>query len=271
MNQCLLVTGGCGFIGSNFVRFVLQHRPDYTVHNLDNRLRIACLGDSVTFGHMVEYTDSYPAMLEKRFAELGHRVEVFNFALPGWSTRQQRIAYQVMVRKYRPDYVILSFCLNDVAEMQNNLSQPPQAAAWIYQNSNLVRSVLQLEAREIGRVEELFDSPTARHVRHGWQLCHQEIRSLARDVEQDGGKLVLLVFPFRFQVEPDAPSPIAQQNLTDFASEQGMGIIDVLPAFRKLGPEAFMDYDHLSQTGAALVVSEILRSGRIRVDARRVR
>ena len=36
MTQRLLVTGGCGFIGSNFVRFVLEHRPDYAVHNLDN-------------------------------------------------------------------------------------------------------------------------------------------------------------------------------------------------------------------------------------------
>lgn len=31
----LLVTGGCGFIGSNFVRFVLAHRPGYRITNLD--------------------------------------------------------------------------------------------------------------------------------------------------------------------------------------------------------------------------------------------
>lgn len=35
MGRHLLVTGGCGFIGSNFVRFVLAHRPDWTVTNLD--------------------------------------------------------------------------------------------------------------------------------------------------------------------------------------------------------------------------------------------
>lgn len=32
---CLLVTGGAGFIGSNFVRWVLAHHPDVTVVNLD--------------------------------------------------------------------------------------------------------------------------------------------------------------------------------------------------------------------------------------------
>ncbi len=31
----ILLTGGCGFIGSNFVRFVLEHRPDDRVINLD--------------------------------------------------------------------------------------------------------------------------------------------------------------------------------------------------------------------------------------------
>ena len=31
----LLVTGGCGFIGSNFIRFVLRNHPDWKIINLD--------------------------------------------------------------------------------------------------------------------------------------------------------------------------------------------------------------------------------------------
>ena len=31
----LLVTGGEGFIGSNFIRLALQAHPDYTIVNLD--------------------------------------------------------------------------------------------------------------------------------------------------------------------------------------------------------------------------------------------
>jgi dTDP-glucose 4,6-dehydratase len=35
MHKHILITGGSGFIGSNFVRFVLTHRPDVKVTNLD--------------------------------------------------------------------------------------------------------------------------------------------------------------------------------------------------------------------------------------------
>ncbi len=35
MTRHILLTGGCGFIGSNFVRFVLRERPGYRVTNLD--------------------------------------------------------------------------------------------------------------------------------------------------------------------------------------------------------------------------------------------
>ncbi|MHC5027124.1 MAG: GDP-mannose 4,6-dehydratase, partial [Planctomycetota bacterium] len=35
MSRTLLVTGGCGFIGSNFVRAVLGQRRDWSVVNLD--------------------------------------------------------------------------------------------------------------------------------------------------------------------------------------------------------------------------------------------
>jgi len=31
----ILLTGGCGFIGSNFIRFVLRERPDFHITNLD--------------------------------------------------------------------------------------------------------------------------------------------------------------------------------------------------------------------------------------------
>ncbi|PJC46140.1 MAG: dTDP-glucose 4,6-dehydratase, partial [Candidatus Omnitrophica bacterium CG_4_9_14_0_2_um_filter_43_12] len=31
----ILITGGCGFIGSNFIRYMLKKYPDYKITNLD--------------------------------------------------------------------------------------------------------------------------------------------------------------------------------------------------------------------------------------------
>jgi dTDP-glucose 4,6-dehydratase len=31
----ILVTGGCGFIGSNFIRYMLNKHPGYNIINLD--------------------------------------------------------------------------------------------------------------------------------------------------------------------------------------------------------------------------------------------
>ncbi len=59
MSYTVLVTGGCGFIGANFVRFLLTERPDWQVVNIDkltyagNQANLADLADhpSYTFVH----------------------------------------------------------------------------------------------------------------------------------------------------------------------------------------------------------------------------
>src|SRR5690606_30992212 len=35
MSRTILITGGCGFIGSNFIRFTLAAQPTWTLINLD--------------------------------------------------------------------------------------------------------------------------------------------------------------------------------------------------------------------------------------------
>ena len=38
--SCVLVTGGCGFIGSNFIRWLLEDDPEVRVVNFD---KLTCL------------------------------------------------------------------------------------------------------------------------------------------------------------------------------------------------------------------------------------
>src|ERR1043165_8625222 len=70
----LLVTGGAGFIGSNFVHYSLRHRPDCRITVLDaltyagNRASLAAAGDRIT---LVEGRVEDPALVDRLVAQNG--------------------------------------------------------------------------------------------------------------------------------------------------------------------------------------------------------
>lgn len=227
---------------------------------LEGAWRVAILGDSVTMGAGIEAGEAYPQVLQSLLDAEGQRVEVMNVALWGWSTLQERYAYQRIARRYRPDQVILGVCLNDLAELQNNLSRPPPWLAWLHQRSALVRLVVNAEGREIGSVEELFGEPEAPRVKQAFFRFFTELGALRDLVAKDGAAFSVLVFPFRFQLDAAAPPPSAQRQILAFCEEQGIRCIDLLEPIRKAGPAAFADYDHLSAFGARLVASQIKQS-----------
>jgi HEAT repeat protein/lysophospholipase L1-like esterase len=228
--------------------------------------RVVCLGDSVTLGYGIRPHDAWPQVLEDQLDARGRRTEVFNVAFGGWSTRQELIAYRRLARKYRPDQVILGVCLNDVPEMQNNLTRPPPLVRALYRRSALVRAVVGARRREIASVEELFRDPGATRVRDAFRLMFDDIRALEAEVGSDGGRLVVIVFPFRFQLRPGAPFPSAQREISRFCASEGIAFLDTLPALRPLGEDAFGDYDHFSPAGARRVAEAVADSGLLDVD-----
>ena len=224
---------------------------------LEGDWRVAVLGDSVTLGAGIEAAEAFPQVLQAALDAEGQRIEVMNVALWGWSTRQQRIAWERIARHYRPDQAILAVCLNDLPELQNNLSRPPRWLARLHERSALVRWAVDAQGREIGSVEELFREPEARRVRQAFALFHDEVRALRRVVEADGARLDVVVLPFRFQVEAGAPPASAQASISDFCAAEGLRCVDLLPALTPLGTAAFVDYDHLSPAGSRLVAGEL--------------
>ena len=223
--------------------------------------RIACIGDSVTAGYGVGMFESYPLIMQKLLKDDGYKVEVFNIALPGWSTRQESIAYERIARKYKPDQVILGFCLNDVAEMQNNLmsQQPSALMSFLYNHSYLVRWILRPQAHEIGRVEDLFTQANRLEIQNGWELCFEEIRRLADTTKQDKVDFVVVVFPFRFQVDDDPPEPVAQETLRKYCEENNIKFVDTLQSLKPLKRAGFVDHDHFTAQGATAVAKHLIK------------
>ena len=79
----ILVTGGCGFIGSNFCRYVLTNRTDWTIFNLD---KLSYAGNSENLAEFLGHSrysflkgDACDAELARRVLAEGFNV-IVNFA-----------------------------------------------------------------------------------------------------------------------------------------------------------------------------------------------
>ena len=222
--------------------------------------RVVMLGDSVTLGDQIEAEEAFPQVLEASLRKAGRPIEVMNVGLWGWSTRQERIAYQRLVRPYRPHAVVLAVCLNDIPELQNNLARPPEWLAGLFRRSALVRRVVNAEGREIQSVEQLFTHANAPRVKEAMNRFFEEVRGLRDDVVADGADFAVVVFPFRFQLQAGAPAPSVQRDILSFCAAERLRCLDFLPVLRPAGESAFADYDHLSASGARLVADTLADS-----------
>jgi hypothetical protein len=152
-------------------------------------------------------------------------------------------------------------CLNDIPELFNNLARAPRWLTGLHQRSSLVRLLVRAEEREVDSVERLFLEPDSARVRGALERFFEEVRALRREVEADGARFALVVFPFRFQILPGAPGPVVQARIAAFCAREGIPCLDLLPAIRRVGPSVFRDYDHLSPSGAEYVADTVHDSG----------
>ncbi|MEO8360361.1 MAG: HEAT repeat domain-containing protein [Vicinamibacteria bacterium] len=226
------------------------------VETTDGLRRVVILGDSVVFGHGLESSEAFPALMERKSREMGYFADVFNVALPGWSTHQERLAYERIARKYKPSIVILAVCLNDFAELQINLSKPPPGALLtLFKHSATVRMAMGASRREIGAVEDLFTDADSKRVANAFRLFFDEVRAIRDEVTKDGASFRLVIFPFRFQTEAGAPPPSVQARVAEFAKSEGIPFFDFLPdLMKKPAPTSlFLDYDHFNQAGHRVI------------------
>jgi HEAT repeat protein/lysophospholipase L1-like esterase len=225
--------------------------------------RVVCLGDSVTLGYGLRHEASYPNRLQALLEEDGPGTEVMTVALMGWSTRQERLAYVRIARRYHPDLALLGICLNDVQDLENNLARPPRALVWLHERLALLRRIVDAPGRQIRSVRELVTDPDSPRVREGYRRLFEEIRGLRDEVTRDGARLAVVVLPFADQVQPQPMAATPQRRIEDFCVREGITFHDLLPGLRALGPGAFIpgDHLHLSAEGSARAAEVLAGSG----------
>jgi lysophospholipase L1-like esterase len=81
-------------------------------------IRIAALGDSLTFGWGANNDETYPAQLERILAKSGgpSRIEVINAGVCGTGTGEQVLYYDIWVKHFHPSVLVLNVFVNDVGD-----------------------------------------------------------------------------------------------------------------------------------------------------------
>lgn len=75
--------------------------------------RIAMLGDSYFVGYELDLRDTIARRIEEGLRARGYRVEVLNFAVSGFGTAENLIAYRKAARRFRPDLVLMQWQVTD--------------------------------------------------------------------------------------------------------------------------------------------------------------
>jgi hypothetical protein len=200
--------------------------------------------------------EAYPQVLQDLLDARGRQAEVFNVAFSGWSTRQERIAYERIGRRYHPDDVVVAVCLNDIPEIHNNLSRPHLCSRPCTRGPRWCAAWWARGAARSTTWRSSSRPPSPRTCATRSRASSRSSGSFAREVEADGARLSLAVFPFRMQLASAEP-PSVQERIAAFAAAERIPALDLLPVLRPMGESGFLDYDHLSASGARRVAEAL--------------
>lgn len=278
-----------------------QGRWDSTWYSIDSRglrgselelgdpeqeYRVACLGDSCTFGKGVREVDSWPrqleALLETELAG-GQRAVVANLGVNGYSGKDYVARLAEFGLPLEPDLVVVGYNLNDFPNAIRAVDEVVYQKRGLrrllptglrdglgrfalYRKARAIYYHLKREqdwasaekfAREAGAEDE--DSET-------WQLQRGFLEEIRDRTREAGGELVVFLFPYESQVYLDGYERRPIERLAAICSDLEIPFVDLAEEFRSVareqpdGPGLFLlgDRYHPSATGYGVVAERVL-------------
>jgi hypothetical protein len=108
----------------------------YSLERSEIPLRVAILGDSYAEALQVNLESTFHGLLESEYQA---HMEVLNFGVSGYSTAQALLQYNNLVRRFRPDVVVLSFYPgNDFLDNSRSLSRGYPRPYFVLEKNGLV-------------------------------------------------------------------------------------------------------------------------------------
>ncbi len=264
---------------------------EVSVEHPPHLFRILGLGDSITWGAGVQDKDTYLRVLEKKLNELASKkgtpggYETINTGVVGYSTHQELLTLQRDGLPLRPDLVTVGYAHNDFYPTEDpyhnvhTFHQPAKEKVGrhsFYAQPRRVGSHLYWFVRsQVKRAWHHFsrERPLQRAVypsdhndwapdsfeAHAWPVMKDHFRNMKRLGEENGFRLLVILFPTYDQVNLLESSPFPQTRISEFMRAEGIDYIDLFDAFRRAQQVIFVDSIHPNAAGHQLAAEEILR------------
>lgn len=200
---------------------------EWTPEKVAGHTKIMVLGDSFVAGYGIEQeADRFSNLLGQ---QLGDSYAVMNVGQLGASTKEE--IQNALNYPYSPDIVILAFFVNDITDTAKAMGfkQPasqthgPFPVDYSYALNFFYWRLYRLGPQEWSDqywnwVLGLYANPDI------WQIYQQELLQIADFVEQQQGRLIVVVFPNLTAVEESRPITSAVAKLY---AEHGVSVLDV--------------------------------------------
>ncbi len=95
---------------------------EHKINKQKNVLRVAVIGDSFVEGLQVNGDKLLTTILGTKL-NLVKNSEVMNFGVSSFGTTNEYLTYEAYVKKYKPDYVVIVFSVNDFIDNDKSLSE----------------------------------------------------------------------------------------------------------------------------------------------------
>jgi lysophospholipase L1-like esterase len=254
----------------------LREDREFTADKPPGLIRIVCLGDSVTFGMDIPVEDTYPKQLERLYVGEARKVEVMNFAVPGYNLAQNLEMYYERAARFRPDVVVLQFVLNDIPGPRRAATTAARnrPVSWGRRLSEAGKNVLRESALYLfaaERVNFLFLRygqrlpiiDAYRVTPEDWRTIEELLRPFAGRVRADGATLVFVFFPYEFQIVSPLPE-VHEATAPLRALVEGLGVrfVDLTAVIKGLYARAratYLDDSHLTAESHQAVAQTLKR------------
>jgi len=221
------------------------------------RRRLACFGDSITFGYGVGDEETYAAVLGRELEAAG--VEVVNAGVTGYTTHQVRLLLRRLAPALQLD--VATFCIgwNDASRRpvdDRTYARRIRAAAaldGLARHLHLYRAAKSLYLRSMmRRAEREWDTPPSQE-RVPAEQYRENLHAIVAECRRRGVQPVFLALPRRRRQGETPPLPAQAAVLAETAAELRVPLVDVgelgLTGHVGSNEAYFIDNLHLSVEG----------------------